>query len=142
MKSFKLPGITFTSWKIGGELAALFASADVFALPSSTETLSLVALESMASGVPVLGMNAGGIRDIVQHEFTGLLANSPEEFAHYLRRLIEDAGLRTQLGLRGRKYAEGKTWTHALERLEQDYFEAVASTHESSYVHEFHPSRG
>ena len=68
VRSFKSPKITFTTWKRGEELAALFASADVFALPSSTETLSLVSLESMASGVPVLAMNAGGVRDIVGHD--------------------------------------------------------------------------
>jgi len=60
VKSFSHPHVTFTGWKRGEELAALFASADVFALPSTTETLSLVSLESMASGVPVLAMNAGG----------------------------------------------------------------------------------
>jgi glycosyltransferase involved in cell wall biosynthesis len=75
-RSFRSPGITVTSWKKGEELAALFASADVFALPSTTERLSLVSLESMASGVPVLAMNAGGVRDVVEHERTGLLANS------------------------------------------------------------------
>ena len=51
VKSYRSPGITFISWNRGEELATLFASADVFALPSTTETLSLVALESMASSV-------------------------------------------------------------------------------------------
>ena len=125
------PGITFTSWKRGEELAALFASADVFALPSSTETLSLVSLESMASGVPVLAMNAGGVRDIVEHERTGLLANSVQEFEWGLRRLVEDIPLRTRLGLNGRGYAEDKTWSHAFESLERNYLEALAGRHES-----------
>jgi len=125
VRSFKSPGITFTSWKQGEELAALFASADVFALPSSTETLSLVSLESMASGVPVLAMNAGGVRDIVGHDSTGLLANSAEDFEACLRRLLEDVDLRTRLGLKGRSYAESKTWTHAFEGLEQNYLEAL-----------------
>src|ERR1017187_8203120 len=90
VRSFKSPNVNFTSWKRGEELAALFASADVFALPSSTETLSLVSLESMASGVPVLAMNAGGVRDIVEHERTGLLANSVQEFEWGLHRLVEN----------------------------------------------------
>ena len=84
-RAFRSPGITFTDWKRGEELAALFASADVFALPSTTETLSLVSLESMASAVPVVAMNAGGVRDIVEHEKTGLLANSAQEFERGLR---------------------------------------------------------
>ncbi len=132
VKSFKSPAITFTSWKRGEELAGLFASADVFALPSSTETLSLVSLESMASGVPVLAMNAGGVRDIVGHESTGLLANSEPEFEVDLRRLLDDVDLRVRLGQKGRSYAESKSWTHACEGLEQNYLEALAQKLENA----------
>ncbi len=131
VRSFTSPGITFTSWKGGEELATLFASADVFALPSSTETLSLVSLESMASGIPVLAMNAGGVRDIVEHERTGLLANSVLEFECGLRRLVEDIPLRARLGLNGRRYAEDKTWSRAFESLERDYFESLTERTES-----------
>jgi glycosyltransferase involved in cell wall biosynthesis len=125
VRSFKSHSINFTSWKRGEELAALFASADVFALPSSTETLSLVSLESMASGVPVLAMNAGGVRDIVGHDRTGLLANSAEDFEVCLGRLLKDVDLRVRLGSNGRIYAESKTWAHACEGLEQNYLEAL-----------------
>jgi glycosyltransferase involved in cell wall biosynthesis len=131
VRSFTSPGITFTSWKGGEELATLFASADVFALPSSTETLSLVSLESMASGIPVLAMNAGGVRDIVEHERTGLLANSVLEFECGLRRLVKDIPLRARLGLNGRRYAEDKTWSRAFESLERDYFESLTGRPES-----------
>jgi glycosyltransferase involved in cell wall biosynthesis len=131
VRSFRNPSIIFTSWKRGEELATLFASADIFALPSSTETLSLVSLESMASGVPVLAMNAGGVRDIVEHEGTGLLANSAQEFEVMLRRLVEDIPLRTRLGLQGRRYGEEKTWSHAFEILERNYLEALAGRQES-----------
>ncbi len=134
MRSFRNAGVTFTSWKKGEELAALFASADLFALPSTTETLSLVSLESMASGAPVLAMNAGGVRDIVQNERTGLLANSAEDFERSLHRLVEDVPLRTRLGLNARAYAEEKTWQHACEELERNYFEAL--TEKRGSVHQ------
>ncbi len=125
VKSYRSPGITFISWNRGEELATLFASADVFALPSTTETLSLVALESMASGVPVLAMNAGGVRDIVEHEGTGLLANSTQEFERGLRRLVEDIPFRTGLGSNGRRHVKEKTWSHAFAGLERNYLEAL-----------------
>lgn len=134
LRSFKHPNITFTTWKKGEELATLFASADVFALPSTTETLSLVSMESMASGVPVLAMNAGGVRDVVQHERTGLLANSASEFERGLRRLIDDVPLRMELALNGRRYAESKTWAHALGNLERNYAEVLAQQHEIARV--------
>lgn len=49
----------------GEALSQAFASADVFVMPSDTETLGFVVLESMASGVPVVGANAGGIPDLI-----------------------------------------------------------------------------
>jgi phosphatidylinositol alpha 1,6-mannosyltransferase len=125
-REYRNQAIIFTTWKKGEELAQLFASADIFALPSSTETLSLVSFESMASGVPVLAMNAGGVRLVVEHEKTGLLANTPEEFEASLLRLIDDARRRTMLGSNGRRFAEQQTWSHALEILERDYLETIA----------------
>ena len=125
MRAFKSPSITFTNWKHGEELAALIASADVLALPSSTETLSLISLESMASGVPVLAMNAGGVREIVAHDRTGLLANSAGDFEKSLQRLLGDADLRARLGTAGRSYAESKSWSRACAALEQDYLEVL-----------------
>jgi phosphatidylinositol alpha 1,6-mannosyltransferase len=125
-RRYRHPRVTFTGVKTGEDLASLFASADIFALPSTTETLSLVLMEAMASGVPVLAMNEGGVRDIVYHMCTGLLANTPEEFDAYLRRLIEDAALRCKLGQAGRFYAEGKSWTHAFENLERSYQKLLA----------------
>lgn len=49
----------------GEALSQAFASADVFVMPSDTETLGFVVLESMASGVPVVGADAGGIPDLI-----------------------------------------------------------------------------
>lgn len=50
----------------GEALSQAFASADVFVMPSDSETLGFVVLESMASGVPVVGANAGGIPDLIE----------------------------------------------------------------------------
>ena len=49
----------------GEELSQAYASADVFMMPSETETLGFVALEAMASGLPVVAVAAGGLVDIV-----------------------------------------------------------------------------
>lgn len=55
----------------GQELSEAYASADVFVMPSETETLGFVVLETMASGVPVVAVAAGGLTDIVQDGQTG-----------------------------------------------------------------------
>jgi sulfoquinovosyltransferase len=49
----------------GEALSAAYASADVFVMPSETETLGFVVLEAMASGVPVVSVAAGGLTDII-----------------------------------------------------------------------------
>lgn len=61
----------------GQELSEAYASADVFIMPSETETLGFVVLEAMASGVPVVAVAAGGLTDIVQHNKTGGPAVQP-----------------------------------------------------------------
>ena len=54
-------------------VAPLLASADVFLLPSSSESFGLGALEAMATGVPVIGSDTGGLPEVVTNGVTGLL---------------------------------------------------------------------
>ncbi|GAA5923771.1 hypothetical protein JCM1841_002039 [Sporobolomyces salmonicolor] len=63
----------FLGFKKGQELAAAYASADLFAFPSFTETFGQVVSEAQASGLPVVGLRAEGVCDLVEHERTGLL---------------------------------------------------------------------
>jgi len=70
-------------------VAPLLASADLFLLPSQTESFGLSALEALATGVPVIASDAGGLPEVVRHGETGALhpvgdveamANSALEF--------------------------------------------------------------
>jgi N-acetyl-alpha-D-glucosaminyl L-malate synthase BshA len=54
-------------------VAPLLAGADIFLLPSSTESFGLSALEALASGVPVVGSNTGGLPEVVRDGETGFL---------------------------------------------------------------------
>ena len=54
-------------------VAPLLAAADLFLLPSETESFGLSALEALASGVPVVASDVGGLPEVVRHEETGLL---------------------------------------------------------------------
>jgi L-malate glycosyltransferase len=54
-------------------VAPLLASADLFLLPSSSESFGLSALEALATGVPVVGTNAGGVPEVVRDGETGIL---------------------------------------------------------------------
>ncbi len=84
-------------------LAACYARADVFALPSTGEGFGLVFLEAMAFGTPIVAAAAGGSTDLVENEINGLLvpAHDPEQLANALARLLCDDALRSTLGRRG-----------------------------------------
>src|SRR5260370_29891231 len=56
-------------------VAPLLAGAALFLLPSDNESFGLSALEALASGVPVIGTNVGGLPEVVRHGETGFLAN-------------------------------------------------------------------
>ncbi len=49
----------------GQELREGYASADIFMMPSESETLGFVVLEAMAAGLPVIAVAAGGLLDII-----------------------------------------------------------------------------
>ncbi|GAA6003698.1 hypothetical protein JCM10207_003552 [Rhodosporidiobolus poonsookiae] len=66
-------GALFLGFRKGEELAAAYASADIFGFPSFTETFGQVVSEAQASGLPVVGLKAEGVSDLVQHRQTGLL---------------------------------------------------------------------
>ena len=65
---------TFVGMLHGDDLSAAYASADVFVMPSETETLGFVVMEAMASQVPVVAVRAGGIPDIINDDSTAEMA--------------------------------------------------------------------
>ncbi|HTV83296.1 MAG TPA: glycosyltransferase [Acidobacteriaceae bacterium] len=77
----------FAEYSDGEELAAAYASADLFLMPSRTETPGLVILEAMASGCPVVECRAGGVSDAVEDGVTGFLyePTAPDGLADALK---------------------------------------------------------
>ena len=69
----RYPGIIFTGFKFGEELATLLAGADCFVFPSRTDTFGLVMLEAMASGLPIAAYPVTGPIDVVREGETGCL---------------------------------------------------------------------
>jgi glycosyltransferase involved in cell wall biosynthesis len=122
----KLP-VHFAGFLAGEELATAYASADVFVMPSSTETLGFVALEAMASGVPVVAADAGGLRDVVQHGENGLLYDPRQRKGALapINELLASRGLRLELARMGRKAAENASWEAETLRLLAAYELAI-----------------
>jgi glycosyltransferase involved in cell wall biosynthesis len=69
----RYPDVTFVGKMLGEDLAACYASADVFVFPSLTDTFGIVLLEAMASGLPVAGYPVTGPIDLVTPGKTGVL---------------------------------------------------------------------
>ncbi|MBC7806622.1 MAG: glycosyltransferase family 4 protein [Akkermansiaceae bacterium] len=86
------------------KISDLLFAADIFALSSREEGLSLAILEAMASGLPVVATNVGGIPEAVQTGVTGILAppQDPGAFADALRTLLSDPAKSERMGSAGR----------------------------------------
>ncbi len=112
----------------GVELAAAFSSADVFFLPSRTETLGLVLLEAMAAGCPLVAARAGGVPDIVEDGVTGYLfePGKPGIAIECVRQLLDDSASREQMVHHARLEAERWSWRAATRQLESFYRAAIS----------------
>jgi phosphatidylinositol alpha 1,6-mannosyltransferase len=122
--------VTFTGVRHGEDLAAHYASADIFVFPSETETFGQVVQEAMASALPIVAARAGGVQDLFVDRQEGLLV-SPGPHEHWIdaiRELSADPDLRRRLGTRARSAAEARTWDAVHSRLLKDYHVIVSGT--------------
>jgi phosphatidylinositol alpha 1,6-mannosyltransferase len=105
----------------GDQLSHAFANMDVLAFPSETETFGLAVLEALASGVPVVAMEAGGPKYTVEHGKTGFVAKTFEEFASYVATLMSDPEMASCMRKAGRSYAILNSWDSAFQAIYQTY---------------------
>jgi len=120
------PGVTFLGFlERKSRLPDLYANCDAFVFASITETLGLVVLEAMASGLPVIAAPAGGVRDHLKDGKNGLSCSEGDagSMAAAMVRLAEDWGLTQRLARGARRTAESLTWNAELNRLDLSYRE-------------------
>lgn len=93
-------------------VASLYSAADVYVINSQGlgETFGRVTIEAMAFGLPVLGTDAGGTKDIVEHNVTGLLyplgRPGVQVLSENIQFLLKNPSMRQEMGMRGRKMVE------------------------------------
>jgi phosphatidylinositol alpha 1,6-mannosyltransferase len=123
-----MPTAVFTGALYGDELAAAYASMDVFVHTGEHETFCQVVQEALASGLPVIAPDAGGPRDLVAPFRTGLLlgvndfeARLPEAVAA----LLEE---RHRYSQAARRSVLGRSWPVICDEL-LGHYEAVQSPH-------------
>lgn len=114
-----MPDAVFTGELRGEELARAYASLDVFVHAGEHETFCQAIQEAMASGLPVVGPDAGGPRDLVAHCRTGYLL-PPTEFAERLPAAIESLHnrvIRAEFGAAALAAVRTRTWPAICDEL-------------------------
>lgn len=122
------PGVCFVGYRRGEELAAHYASADIFLFPSLTETFGNVAMEAMASGLCVVAFDDGAVQEHVRNGTNGLVAHMPEEFVAQAVRAAVEPGLARGIGA----HAAGSVAALGWDRIGQAYEEALCRVVESA----------
>jgi glycosyltransferase involved in cell wall biosynthesis/predicted metal-dependent phosphoesterase TrpH len=127
---------TFLGWLDGVALARTYASADVFLFASRTDTFGQVILEAQASGLPVVAVEEGGPRSLIEDGRTGLLrAADPDALASAVCELAASPVLRQRISAAALATVGERTWDRALERLADGYRRAVAAPAGDSAEH-------
>lgn len=120
--------VIFVGYISNEDLPKYYASSDIFVLPSietkegDTEGLGIVLLEAMASNVPVVGSNIGGITDIIIDNETGLLTKpeDPKDISEKIVTLLSDKKLRQRLSEKGLKTVNERfSWNLIAEQFKK-----------------------
>jgi glycosyltransferase involved in cell wall biosynthesis len=95
--------VRFLGWR--RDLATIYGATDVFVLTSRNEGTPVALIEAMASGVPGVSTDVGGVKDVIDSPAVGRLApfDEADAMAGHVRDLLADAGARTAMGERARE---------------------------------------
>jgi glycosyltransferase involved in cell wall biosynthesis len=109
--------VQFLGWR--RDLATIYAASDVFLLTSRNEGTPVALIESLASGVPGVSTDVGGVRDVIETDAVGLLApfgDAPALAAH-VESLLNEPSRRRRMGERGRSLVVAR---YGIDRLVDD----------------------
>lgn len=124
-----LPDAIFTGELGGDQLAQAYASLDVMVHPGEHETFCQGVQEALASGVPVIGPDAGGPRDLIAHCRNGYLLPVPDftELLPGTLAPLRDPQLRARFAAAARKSVLHRTWPALCNQLLGHYAEVIGS---------------
>ena len=113
--------VEFTGVLFGEELARAYASMDIFAFPSHTDTFGNVVLEAMASAAPVVVTSSGGPKYLVNHGVNGFIADDDRSFLDHVVTLARDGGMRQRMRVRAREFALCRYWDRIFDQVYDAY---------------------
>ena len=123
----RYPEIIFPGMLTQSNLAAYYASSDLFIFPSQTETFGNVTLEALASGIPVLAFDCAAARDWVQTGVNGWLVaeNNPEGFAAQAVTIFNSKDLLEKITQSTRQQVVHLDWDQIAEQVESVFWDAI-----------------
>ncbi|MET0207399.1 MAG: glycosyltransferase family 1 protein [Burkholderiaceae bacterium] len=126
----QLPGAVFAGMRHGEDLAACYASGDLFVFPSVTETYGNVTPEALASGLPVMAFQYAAAALLVRDGQNGGLAPFADASSFQARTLslLEDVGALRAMRTAARQSAESLDWDGIVQGIEQIYAAAIDGT--------------
>lgn len=128
VKSLKIKSnVTFAGRVPEEDLAPLHQVGYIFAMPSPMELQSIATLEAMASGKPVVAVDAGALSELCQNERNGFLCeqDNDEQIADGLTKLLSDKNLHDAMSAESLAIAKTHDLTHTLERFEEIYTDLI-----------------
>jgi glycosyltransferase involved in cell wall biosynthesis len=121
------PDIIFPGMLLQEDLAAYYASSDLFIFPSQTETFGNVTLEALASGIPVLAFDCAAAKDWVQPNVNGWLVpeNNPEGFAAQAVEIFRLSKMFRDVTASTRQQVVHLDWSQIAEQVETVLWDAI-----------------
>lgn len=121
------PEVVFAGTRSGIDLAAHYASADLFLFPSLTETFGNVTLEAMASGLAVVAYDYAAARQYLTHGVSGLLApyGDPDAFAGLAVTAMQDPARTARLRVHARDAARRVDWDSVFADVESVLLDVI-----------------
>lgn len=108
------------------QIRSVFATSDVFVAPANLESFGIAALEARCAGLPVVAKSRTGIREFVEHEQEGLLADTDADMADQILRLVVDAELREKITTFNREVSSPVDWSDVVHVNVAAYHQAIA----------------
>ena len=123
----KCPGAIFTGQLRGHSLAEHYASADLFLMPSLTETFGNVTTEAMASGLPVVAFNYAAAAEMIVSGVNGRLAamRDAEDFVFAASEVAAQPVQLKSMAAAARQTALGLDWACIVEKFENELQEVI-----------------
>ena len=119
--------VTWLGRLTGVELAAAYASFDIFVHAGTEETFGQTLQEAHAAGLPVVAPRAGGPIDLVEHGTDGFLfaPDDDRDLRRHVAALVADTALRHRMGEAGRRAVLGRSWENVCATLFEFYQQVI-----------------